>query len=63
MPDAPQPSPGPGDLRDVGAKFRTHGVQRRQRDVGQRNGLSSSVRDRLKELERENSALKWANEI
>ena len=34
-----------------------------ERDHGKRSGLSSSERDRLKELERENRELKRANEI
>jgi transposase len=34
-----------------------------ERDQGKRSGLSSSDRDRLKELERENRELKRANEI
>jgi transposase len=34
-----------------------------ERDQGKRSGLSSSERDRLKELERENRELKRANEI
>ena len=38
-------------------------VRRAERDQGKRSGLSSSERDRLKELERENRELKRANEI
>jgi len=38
-------------------------VRQAERDQGKRNGLSSSERDRLKELERENRELKRANEI
>ena len=38
-------------------------VRQAERDQGKRNGLSSSDRDRLKELERENRELKRANEI
>ena len=38
-------------------------VRRAERDQGKRAGLSSSDRDRLKELERENRELKRANEI
>jgi transposase-like protein len=38
-------------------------VRRTERDQGKRSGLSSSERDRLKELERENRELKRANEI
>ena len=38
-------------------------VRQAERDLGKRNGLSSSDRDRLKELERENRELKRANEI
>ena len=38
-------------------------VRQAERDQGERSGLSSSERDRLKELERENRELKRANEI
>jgi transposase len=38
-------------------------VRQAERDQGKRSGLSSSERDRLKELERENRELKRANEI
>ena len=38
-------------------------VRQTERDQGKRSGLSSSDRDRLKELERENRELKRANEI
>jgi transposase len=38
-------------------------VRQAERDQGKRAGLSSSERDRLKELERENRELKRANEI
>jgi transposase-like protein len=38
-------------------------VRQAERDQGKRSGLSSSDRDRLKELERENRELKRANEI
>jgi transposase len=38
-------------------------VRRTDRDQGKRSGLSSSERDRLKELERENRELKRASEI
>ena len=38
-------------------------VRQAERDRGNRAGLSSSDRDRLKELERENRELKRANEI
>jgi transposase-like protein len=38
-------------------------VRRVERDQGKRSGLSSSDRDRLKDLERENRELKRANEI
>ena len=38
-------------------------VHQAERDQGKRSGLSSSERDRLKELERENRELKRANEI
>ena len=38
-------------------------VRQAERDAGRRGGLSSSDRDRLKELERENRELKRANEI
>jgi transposase len=38
-------------------------VRQAERDRGRRAGLSTSERDRLKELERENRELKRANEI
>ena len=38
-------------------------VRQAERDVGQRPGLTTSERDRLKQLERENFELKRANEI
>jgi transposase len=38
-------------------------VRQAERDLGQRDGLSSSERDRLKQLEREVRELKRANEI
>jgi transposase len=38
-------------------------VRQAERDLGKRGGLSTSDRDRLKELERENRELKRANEI
>jgi transposase len=38
-------------------------VRQAERDQGKRGDLSSSERDRLKELERENRELKRANEI
>jgi transposase-like protein len=38
-------------------------VRQAERDTGNRDGLTSSERDRLKQLERENRELKRANEI
>ena len=38
-------------------------VRQAERDSGTREGLTTSERDRLKELERENRELKRANEI
>ena len=38
-------------------------VRQAERDLGKRSGLSTSDRDRLTELERENRELKRANEI
>jgi transposase len=38
-------------------------VQQSERDNGERTGLSTSDRERLKQLERENRELKRANEI
>ena len=38
-------------------------VRQAERDLGIRDGITSSERDRLKELERENRELKRANEI
>ena len=38
-------------------------VRQSETDLGKRSGISSTDRDRLKELERENRELKQANEI
>ena len=38
-------------------------VKREEVDTGQRDGLTSSERERLKQLERENKALRRANDI
>lgn len=38
-------------------------VRQAERDTGRRDGLNSSERERLKQLERENRELKRANEI
>jgi len=38
-------------------------VRQAERDTGRRDGLTSSERERLKQLERENRELKRANEI
>jgi transposase len=38
-------------------------VRQMERDTGKRDGLTSSERERFKELERENRELKRANEI
>lgn len=38
-------------------------VKRAEIDSGQRDGLSTAERERIKELERENKALRRANEI
>jgi transposase-like protein len=38
-------------------------VKREEVDCGQRDGLTSTERDRLKQLERENKELRRANEI
>jgi transposase len=40
-----------------------HWVRQAERDSGKRAGLTSSERERLKELERENRELRRANEI
>jgi transposase-like protein len=40
-----------------------HWVRQAERDAGQRPGLTTDERQRLKELERENRELKRANEI
>ena len=40
-----------------------HWVRQAERDAGERPGLTSSERERLKDLERENRELKRANEI
>ena len=38
-------------------------VRQAERDAGRGGGLTTDERQRLKELERENRELKWANEI
>jgi len=38
-------------------------VRRAEIDEGQRPGLTTTERERLKELEKENKELRWANEI
>jgi transposase-like protein len=38
-------------------------VKREEVDTGQRDGLTSSERERLKQLERENKELRRANDI
>jgi transposase len=45
------------------AKTLRGSVRQAERDAGRRPGLTSSERERLKELERENRELKRANEI
>ena len=45
------------------AETRRTWVRKAERDRGRRAGLSTTERDRLKELERENRELKRANEI
>jgi len=40
-----------------------HWVRQAERDLGKRPGLTSSERERLKDLERENRELRRANEI
>ena len=40
-----------------------HWVRQAERDRGERGGLTSDERDRLKALERENRELRQANEI
>ena len=40
-----------------------HWVRQSEKDQGRRSGLSTSERERLKELEHENRELKRANEI
>jgi transposase len=49
----------------IGCKAETlrQWVRQAERDAGNRPGLTTSERDRLKELERENRELKRANEI
>jgi transposase len=49
----------------IGCKAETlrQWIRRAERDTGKRPGLTTSERDRLKELERENRELKRANEI
>ena len=58
-----------GGLNEVGEKLGIHPetirnwLRRRQIDAGERPGLTTDERQRMKELERENRDLKRANEI
>src|ERR1700752_3605780 len=58
-----------GGLNEIGEKLGVHPeslrnwVNRHQTDAGERPGLTSDERARLKELERENRELKRSNEI
>ena len=58
-----------GGLKEVGAQFGVHPetlrnwVRQTERDEGKRAGPSTSDRERLRQLERENRELKRANEI
>jgi len=58
-----------GGLTEIGEKLGVHPesirgwVNRHQTDAGERPGLSTDERERLKDLERENRELKRANEI
>ena len=53
------------DRSEVGCTAETlrKWVRQAERDQGRRAGVTSTERDRLKELERENRELKRANEI
>jgi transposase len=56
-------------IQSIGAKVGCLGetlrvwVRQAERDAGKRDGLTSTERERVKELERENRAPKRANEI
>ena len=56
-------------IREIGAKLGVHHeslriwVRRAETDAGQRPGLTSDERERMKELEREVKELRRANEI
>jgi transposase len=58
-----------GGLIEIGTKLGVHPesirgwVNRQQTDAGERPGLTSDERAKLKELERENRELKRSNEI
>jgi transposase len=58
-----------GGLTEIGEKLGVHPesirgwVNRQQTDAGERPGLTSDERAKLKELERENRELKRSNEI
>jgi transposase len=58
-----------GGLNEIGQKLGVHPesirnwVNRHQTDAGERPGLTTEERQRLKELERENRELKRSNEI
>ena len=58
-----------GGLTEIGEKLGVHPesvrgwVNRHQTDAGERPGLNTDERERMKDLERENRELKRANEI
>ena len=52
-----------GKLGCTTAETLRHWVRQAEGDAGERTGLTSSERERLKELERENRELRRANEI
>jgi len=65
-PKAPPPSgTGKNFRKGTGQNFRNPHlwVRQAEKDHGQRAGLTTSERERLKDLERENRELKRANEI
>ena len=52
-----------GDKLGIGTEALRRWVRQAERDAGERPGLTSDERARLKQLERENFELKRANEI
>jgi transposase-like protein len=61
----PRQRPGPFHAQADAVVFdrRDRGLRQAERDLGRRDGMTTSDRERLKDLERENRELKRGNEI